>query len=223
MKISRLLELASKDNPTLVEYAKRWVGTRNPSLKDEIKKPDPVSQAIAWKDKTRNAFSAALLVFLMMLLLGLAILLFFPEEKNTRDVLFLCVLVGFLVALIFLVKGIWSYFDKPTDTGLFLEVITLLENTPVERAGVSNSFMGSFPIASEWRDLQRTRIVAMELLREQANEICELESRLGIPWRFFEINQKKEQRKALFSKKHFLLRRLFPDIPESWSSFFIKK
>ena len=82
MKMSQLLELAGKDSPMLVEYTKRWVQTREPSSKEEVKLPDPVTAARAWSKRNSHNFLAVFFVAAAMTLCD-----FFAQhpKKNTSD------------------------------------------------------------------------------------------------------------------------------------------
>src|SRR3989344_5022630 len=126
MKMSQLLELARADNPMLVEYTKRWVQTRNPSLKEEAKLPDPVTAARAWNKKNGNIFLGFLFVSVALVLCG-CIGTNLKEGTSAFEWFRLFVFLLCVASLILVVRGFcWICFCEPEDTKKFMKAITLL-------------------------------------------------------------------------------------------------
>ena len=218
--MSQLLELAGKDSPMLVEYTKRWVQTRNPSLKEEAKLPDPVTAACVWARKNSNNVFGVLSVLGVMALCGI-VLTSVTEGTPTYEWVGLFVLMFGFLSTCLAVKGLWHYSHKPKDTKKFMKAITLLESIPVNGSAEVSIPMGSFARkASDWEPAM-ARTHARKHLCARGTEIVHLENaEPEVPWRVAERKAKAKKLHDEFGERYYFFRRLIPSLPEQWGPYF---
>ena len=218
--MTRLLELAGTDNPMLVEYTKRWVQTREPSSKEEVKLPDPVTAARAWSKRNSHNFLAVFFVAAAMTLCDVVA----ESQKKSTSVyewssLFMLILsfsFGYLVT-----KGLWHYSHKTKDTKKFMKAITLLESIPVNGTAEVSIPMGSFARrVSDWEPAT-AHTHARKHLCALGGEIVRLEhAEQEVLWRVAEKKARAKKMRDQFGKRHYFFRRLLPSLPEQWGPYF---
>ncbi|MEK7609731.1 MAG: hypothetical protein AAB470_01250 [Patescibacteria group bacterium] len=215
----QLLELANKDNPMLVKYAKRWVATRNPSVKEEAKLPDPVTAARAWSRKSRRNFLITITLLIPCSALALA-------TRVAHDVWHVhfgwFTIFPILVFVLFFLDSLRDFFHKPKDIIRFLETMTLLEWVPIKRRGGNITQLGPFPADEDWDPEEASSLLTSHLCA-LGDEIRRMEEkRSDIPWRVSEVEAKIAKLRKMFAERHHFFRRFFHEIPEGWDYYFKK-
>ena len=223
MKINKLLALADEENLVLAEHAARWFERRKLFKSAEQVEKDPVSTALDWRREYRNGFFWSFLVLAIGFIFAGILELWSGNPLGGKISLLIAVLSCVFFLVLLFVVAFMRLLSLPTETKLFLEAITLLEQSPGrhdEKHHVySEEILGDFPVRREWSNESDLFINARRILEAIAEKIVALQGKKTPLWKVKDVEEKAEALRRELGYKHFRLRRLI-NISEDHGFFY---